>query len=438
MAGGRRNAKSSSFNKHQAHASDDRHTDLPTQPQVIPPKHIPLPDLSPSSDLLFEVDALVLSLCAIAGQYVNLYRSVFWLPYSHTDFALNYYLIDPYLLAFCLIMVARRFPIYLLKQMCVVCLPASYHSSCTICFQILTGIVIAPALLFCSYNIIKQHGTLSMLFLVYPFALFFIGLGTKVIKFLELISIPQERQTGARSKHASSVKHQSITHVCSMSADTIREEVDTLKNDFNFRMKQVLFNTFLVVYHASFLPCYFAQPELQYDFFWVTQYGIFTGISTFVMHVSHIFPPRYCDVLHRAALHLGRWQKVELKNVHVPYSIWTESATWNQGALVKHSKELFKAEGISNAAEPGHSGHSRFYILFKNPTFLMRIMFVIQVLLMFILIFVLCQSYTWNELLSIQLLILINCKTLYSVTKVYFVIKKIYHEEKVLISKFCN
>lgn len=44
---------------------------------------------------------------------------------------------------------------------------------------------------------------------------------------------------------------------------------------------------------------------------------------------------------------------------------WTETSMWNQGALVKHFKELFKAEGISNAAEPGHSGHSKFYVSVK-------------------------------------------------------------------------
>ncbi|CAL1277399.1 unnamed protein product [Larinioides sclopetarius] len=111
---------------------------------------------------------------------------------------------------------------------------------------------------------------------------------------------------------------------------------------------------------------------------------------------------------------------------------------WNQGALVKHSKELFKAEGISNAAEPGHSGHSRFYSLFKNPATAAQLVWFLLVFLLFAEVFVLVQSHTWNDLFSIQLLIMINCKTLYSMTRVYFVVKKIYHEEKVIISKFNN
>jgi len=41
---------------------------------------------------------------------------------------------------------------------------------------------------------------------------------------------------------------------------------------------------------------------------------------------------------------------------------WSELQVWQQGALVKHVKGLFKAEGVSNAAEPGNSMHTRLYV----------------------------------------------------------------------------
>ena len=41
---------------------------------------------------------------------------------------------------------------------------------------------------------------------------------------------------------------------------------------------------------------------------------------------------------------------------------WSELTTWQHGVLVKHVKGLFKADGINNAAEPGNSMHSRFYV----------------------------------------------------------------------------
>lgn len=35
---------------------------------------------------------------------------------------------------------------------------------------------------------------------------------------------------------------------------------------------------------------------------------------------------------------------------------------WPQGALVKHVRGLFKADGINVTAEPGNSMHARFYV----------------------------------------------------------------------------
>ncbi|XP_035230642.1 transmembrane protein 39A-A-like [Stegodyphus dumicola] len=352
---------------------------------------------------------------------------------------LNYYLIDYYMLTINLIMTGRRLPVCLFKQIAFLFLPASYHGTCALCIRVITIILLSPVLSFCFYHVIIEHGISSIIFLFYPFIVSAIVFGQKAYKFLELKSYLPERATGARSKSGTNGKNSSnVAHVCSMSAEAIREEVEVLKNDFNDRLTQVLFNSLLVVYHAAFLPCYFATNALYYDVNWVTQHAVFTSISCFTLYASHCFPPRYCDTLHRAALHLGRWQKVEIKNVHVPYSTWSESTMWNQGALVKHSKELFKAEGISNAAEPGHAAHSRFYIMFKNPSSPIKLLWILQLLLIAVQMVVLFQSYAWNDLISNQLLILMNCKTLYGITKVYFVVRKIYYEEKVLISKFNN
>lgn len=50
-----------------------------------------------------------------------------------------------------------------------------------------------------------------------------------------------------------------------MSPNTIREEVDYLKTDFNIRMKQVLFSSVLNAYYAGFVPCCFAQVNTNLE-----------------------------------------------------------------------------------------------------------------------------------------------------------------------------
>lgn len=51
----------------------------------ISPKHIAIPYLAVESELLFEVLVLLLfSICTLS-QYINIYRTVWWLPQSHID-----------------------------------------------------------------------------------------------------------------------------------------------------------------------------------------------------------------------------------------------------------------------------------------------------------------------------------------------------------------
>lgn len=80
------------------------------------------------------------------------------------------------------------------------------------------------------------------------------------------------------------------------------------------------------------------------------------------MYAGHMLPMRYCDVLHRSALHLGSWQRVEPRS-HLPVAYnWASDTLWPHAALVRHSRELYKAQGVYNAAEPGNSMHARFHV----------------------------------------------------------------------------
>ena len=47
---------------------------------------------------------------------------------------------------------------------------------------------------------------------------------------------------------------------------------------------------------------------------------------------------------------------------HCTVCRWSELQVWPQGALVKHVRGLFKADGVNVTAEPGNTMHSRFYV----------------------------------------------------------------------------
>lgn len=53
------------------------------------------------------------------------------------------------------------------------------------------------------------------------------------------------------------------------------------------------------------------QSTQYYDMRWSCEHLIMVWINAFVMLMSQLLPPGYCDLLHRSASHLGRWQRLE-------------------------------------------------------------------------------------------------------------------------------
>src|SRR4051812_32530968 len=63
------------------------------------PKHVALPKLPAESELSFELQTILLFIVSMATQYLNLYRSVWWLSGSNSNVSIvsrimNFHLID--------------------------------------------------------------------------------------------------------------------------------------------------------------------------------------------------------------------------------------------------------------------------------------------------------------------------------------------------------
>ena len=44
------------------------------------------------------------------------------------------------------------------------------------------------------------------------------------------------------------------------------------------------------------------------------------------------------------------------------YAQWEGGQAWARGTIVRYGKDLYRAEGLTNTAEPGNSLQSRFYV----------------------------------------------------------------------------
>ena len=64
---------------------------------------------------------------------------------------------------------------------------------------------------------------------------------------------------------------------------------------------------------------------------------------------------------------------------NAPYFFrWNASTVWPSGSFVRHGKELYKAEGQHNCAEPGNSTQSRFYSFFSDPVHVLGVFLMVQ------------------------------------------------------------
>ena len=59
------------------------------------------------------------------------------------------------------------------------------------------------------------------------------------------------------------------------------------------------------------VPSVFLQSTQYVDKRWSCELFILVSVSTSVILMRHLLPPRYCDLLHKAAAHLGCWHKVD-------------------------------------------------------------------------------------------------------------------------------
>ncbi|XP_054270905.1 transmembrane protein 39A [Macrosteles quadrilineatus] len=400
--------------------------------KVVSPKHIPLPVLPQDSGLMFEVIMCSYTAMATFLQFLHLYRSVWWLPQSYTRYSMNFYLIDPYLVGFIGTILSRRLLYSLVSRAVMLWAPPSIWTVLQQLIRLFLLSLLMASLVWCTYNIMQNHPIVNIFYLCYPISVYFILFGLSVSPFFDVTSLPSISNDDAKATAQILGKP---LHSCSMSPQTIREEVDYLKADFNIRMKQVLFSSVLNAYYAGFVPCCFAQNFLYYDIYWATQHLTFVWLGCFTMYLVHCFPVKYCDTLHRAALHLGRWARVEGRTMHLPSHIWSDTTLWHQGALVKHCKELYKAEGISNAAEPGNPSHTRFYSCFNNPALPLCVIVGLQLALVTLQVVILIRVSEWYQVVSLALLLFANYYTLFKLSRDYLVCWKVYKAEAMIQDK---
>ncbi|KAK7905012.1 hypothetical protein WMY93_017619 [Mugilogobius chulae] len=387
---------------------------------VVPVKHCKIPELSVDRNVLFELHLFFCHLIALFVHYVNIYKTVWWYPPSHppSHTSLNFHLIDYNMLVFIIIILARRLIAAIVKEASQSGKLSFPHSIFLVMARFavltLTGWSLCRSLIY----LFRTYSVLSLLFLCYPFGMYipFFRLSCdfrRVGPFSPIASIGSKEVGGmgrGKDYFTSVVWCPAMpTHACCLSPDLIRKEVEYLKIDFNYRMKEVLVSSMLSAYYIAFVPVWFVKSTQYVDKRWSCELFILVSISTSVILMRHLLPPRYCDLLHKAAAHLGCWQKVDPSLCsNVLQHIWTEEYIWPQGVLVKHNKNVYKAMGHYNVAVPSDVSHYRFYFFFNKPLRILNILIILEGAMIFYQLYSLICSEKWHQTISLALILFSN------------------------------
>ncbi|CAH2047500.1 unnamed protein product, partial [Iphiclides podalirius] len=391
-------------------------TDTKLSDGLMQPKHIPFPYISHDGEMLFEFMNFDFTLVAAALQFLNLYRTVWWLPHSYTNQGMNFYLIDPHLVAFIVTILSRRWLLCVTLAILRCVLAPKIMPNATIAARMFILGVILGALAWCTYFIMLKYPVVEIFYLLYPAAVYLVLFGVQSSAFLVLNN------------------ESAPLHCCSHEPQHARDEADTLTADFNLRLKKILFNSVLDAYYTSFIPCCFAQPYLYYDVYAAAQQvGLVWG-SLCGRYAAQLLPAAHCDVSHRAALHLGRWARAPPPHADGTVA-WSGSRWWGAGARVRHESVEYVADAQYVAAHPADKHHARFYSVFINPSSLLCLLLCLQLSLVVVHLCLLFSSIAWHNFLAIVVLLFINYYTLFKLVRDYLVAWKVYKAEHMIQDK---
>lgn len=410
-----------------------------TYPSVSSPpstRHMPLPDIPRLSVFAFEAMMCLFSLIVLAAQYLNIYRTVFWLPHSHTRYAMNLYLIEPRVVVFIVVSVSRRLCWCVVKGILTSCL---HHNLWKATIPVARGLVVAllaSVLVYCLSTISDSLTYIKVLALAYPLVLYFFIFELELTSFLEVIppAIQYKDDPGGRGRTG---VMRLVQHCCLNNSEGVRSEAEFLVSHCSKRLTQVIYQSLVNVYYTTLIPCFFVPNSLHYDACWLTLHTLFVLVTCLLWHLIYCFPARFCDILHRSVQHLGIWSRVPCRqagpvslnasNSSIP--VWQSGVIYSRGTVVRYGRDAYRAEAACNAAEPGNVTHCRLYTLFHEVHRALRYVFLLGLLCSVAYLSYLATLQQWQQVLATAILLAAHYAALYILLRDYLVLKTTYKQE---------
>ncbi|KAH7708732.1 transmembrane protein 39b, partial [Aphelenchoides avenae] len=390
------------------------------------------------------------SVLALFLQYLNLYKTLWWLPKSHWHYSVKLHMINPYLLSVIGLMLGLRatkcFWNTITDRMV-------YASKGQDGWQIIVWRVVEYAFIktplvavICSSfafgfsRVFVEFRLKTVLYFIYPVAvyvLFFKGtIRKQVEKVKNCITTSWSRRRSVEDV---------LDALAELDFSTIAD-IEQLGHTWPSTPdahKYCIFTGLITAYYAIFVPRAFVpdktlrgRPQFMLiDDIWVTELCVIVALTAFSLYVTYFFPLQYLDLLYRYASQLGHWEKLDewhIDDFHslqngetIPqYSDGPPLASLPEGYVVQRNGAYYKAhfhkDQKSISAEPGNK-------IGKDPVALSTYICVFQALLVGAQFWLLVLTTDWQHIVTQVLLMFANYLLLAKVFKDRVVIGRVFH-----------
>ncbi|KAI6240236.1 hypothetical protein M3Y99_00481200 [Aphelenchoides fujianensis] len=451
-----------------------------TQPTIPHRNWVQYPQVQ--SELFYECTLFLYSILALFLEYLNLYKTLWWLPKSHwhTVFKLN--LINPYVLS-CIGLIlgirvtmcfwstiTQKFSEVNVDDTSVLWSITEYAG-----IKSPLGTMVASSFVFSFSKIIGEYGYISLVYLLLPVVVYlvmffgYIRDGLQQVHrrwvlsgaewwyfFHELwyFEMPSQYPRLLDSKH-----------VCD--ADDRKEywrEALILDMELRYRFSSCLYAAFFTAYFSIFLPSRFVPMRTLHDHqqvylsenYWCTSMCVIVFVTSFFLYALYRFPPELLDRLYMGACHLGTWtQPTDADLERCP----NQGYCWENGRVVRSFEEwdasgkahykhdtiisvrgaedqtfLFKSERHPHfdrvASSPCSPLHERIYKLGKDPTLWIRYACIAQVVLIVCQFHALVMATDWQHIFTLVMLMFANYVLVGKYFKDYVIFSFIYADDR--------
>ncbi|KAI6181576.1 hypothetical protein M3Y98_00843700 [Aphelenchoides besseyi] len=431
------------------------------------------------SELFYECTLFLYSILALFLEYLNLYKTLWWLPKSHWHTTFKFHLINPYVLS-CIglllgIRVTKCFWTTITNKFDQVNADDNSVFWSIMEYAIIKsplGTMITSSFVFSFSRIIGEYGYGTIFYLLLPLVVYVLMFYNYIRDGFQKVHNRWIQNGGDWFSFISEMAYFKMPsqyprlldekHICDV--DDRKEfwrEAMILGMELRYRLYCCIYAAFFTAYFSIFLPSVFVPKRTNsgIEQHYLTEscwfHFMIVFVTSFFLYALYRFPPELIDRLYQTSCHLGSWVPPTEADMD---GCSSQGYVWKNGRVVRAYEEwdrmgkqhylhnqivsiptdnfnyLFKSERHPHfdrvAASPCSELHQRIYKLGENPILWVRYACIVQLVLIVWQFHELVMSTDWQHIFTLVMLMFANYVLIGKYFKDYVIFSYIYADDR--------